>query len=93
MKVKAPLGDSLSKFIGRTVLIDGNPVVIKKIVGNIEKPQFFEINDEHLIGMLRFFAQMENDKSIKEETIRAFEEMDFHVERAPANKTKSAIEL
>lgn len=69
----------ISKFIGRTVLIDGAPVVIERIVGSLIKPPFFEINGEHLIGMLRFFAQMEGNKSITEEQFVAFEEIEYHV--------------
>lgn len=78
-KTKAP--PDLRKYIGRNVKIDGKNVIIVSIVGNMIKPAFLEINGEHLIGMLRFFAQMNNDKSITEEEFQAFEEMDMEAER------------
>jgi hypothetical protein len=75
---KAP---DLKKYIGKTVEIDGQPVLIDTIVGNIWRPQFYEINGEHLIGMLRFHAQMLGDKSITEQEFQDFENIDFHVEK------------
>lgn len=70
-----------SKYVGRTVVIEGKKVVIKKIVGNITKPQFYEINGEHLIGMLRLEAQMTAAKDITEDDFLAFEQMDLKAER------------
>lgn len=75
-------------YIGRTVQIEGKPVVIKTIVGNIQKPAFYEINGEHLIGMLRFHAQMEGDKSITEAQFQQFENMEMTAERVGADKKK-----
>lgn len=79
----------LSKFIGKYVRIPGvdGSVKIEKIVGNITKKTFFEINGEHLIGMLRFFAQMHGDKSITEDQFIAFEEMELDSEVLPDKKT------
>ncbi len=79
----------LTKYVGLKVRIPGKEdippqiVVIDKIVGNVWKPQFYEINDKHLIGMLRFHAQMVGDKSITEEQFLAFEEMDMSAEKLP----------
>lgn len=73
----------LAKYLGKTVLIDGKSVKIEHICGNKFKQQFYEINGEHLIGMLRFHAQMMGDKSITEEQFKAFEEMDLHAEKMP----------
>lgn len=85
-KAKPP---ELSDYVGRTVTIGGEPVVIETIVGNVgmslrgekPKPQFYEINGHHLIGMLRFHAQMTGAKDITEEEFQAFEEMEFHAEK------------
>jgi hypothetical protein len=75
----------LTKYHGMKVHIPGveEPVIIKRIVGNVWKPQFYEINDKYLIGMLRFHAQMVRDKSITEEQFLAFEEMDMSAEKLP----------
>lgn len=73
----------LKKYHGMTVTIPGDPpttIKIIKIVGNLFKPQFYEINDKHLIGMLRFHAQMVGDTSITEDQFKAFEEMELNVE-------------
>jgi hypothetical protein len=85
-KAKVP---DLKEFVGKRVLIPGltEPIKIKKIVGNKFKPTFYEINDEHLIGMLRFHAQMTGAKDITEEEFKAFEEMDLEAERMPEKKT------
>ena len=77
----AKKGHDPSKYVGRTVKIDGKKVVINKIVGNITKPQFYEINNEHLIGMLRLEAQMTGAKDISEEELLAFEAMDMRAEK------------
>jgi hypothetical protein len=96
-KAKVP---DLKSFIGRNVTIDGKKIKIHKIVGNVGltlgraakdvKPTFYEINDEYLIGMLRFHAQMEGDTSITEEEFLAFENMEFDAERLP-DKPKEKI--
>jgi hypothetical protein len=87
-EAKAP---DLENYIGRTVVIQGKPIKIKKIVGNMgmilghgkPKPQFYEINDEYLISMLRFHAQMTGAKDITEDQFKAFEEMEFESEKLP----------
>ena len=83
---KAP---DLRQYIGRKVHIPGveEPVTIKTIVGNIITPTYYEINGEHLIGMLRFHAQMLGDKSITEEEFKQFEEMVLEAERMPEKKS------
>jgi hypothetical protein len=73
-----------SDYLGRTVVIEGKKVLITKIVGNLTKPQFYEINGEHLIGMLRFHAQMLKDDSITEEQFKAFEDMELKAEKMTA---------
>ncbi len=91
-KAKVP---ELSKFIGRSVLLPtGERITVEKIVGNRFNYTMYEINDTHLIGMLRFHAQMEGDKSITEEQFKAFEEMEMDAEKMPdAPKKKLMGEL
>ena len=92
-KAKVP---NTQNYIGRTVVIDGKKVKIEKVTGNIgmtlgtdkPKPQFYEINDEYLIGMLRFHAQMMGATDITEEQFKAFEEMDFAAEKLPDEQEK-----
>jgi hypothetical protein len=69
------------EFIGKTVVIDGKKHEIRTIVGNRWKPQFYEINGKHCIGMLRFHAQMMGVKDISEEQFKQFEEMDMEADR------------
>lgn len=84
----------LQKFVGRTVVINDKPIVIETLRGNLgmslgtekAKPQFYEINGEHLMGMLRFHAQMENDKSITEQQFKDFENIEFEAEKHPDKK-------
>ena len=79
----------LKDYVGRTVIIGGESVVIETIVGNMgmslrgdkPRPQFYEINGHHLIGMLRFHAQMTGAQDITEEQFQAFEDMEFHAEK------------
>jgi hypothetical protein len=90
MKVKTP--QDLKQYVGKTVTIEGKPIVIETIVGNIQTPAFFEINGEHLLGMLRFYAQINGDKSITEEQFKAFEEIQYHVEKVPVKKEKEVVQ-
>lgn len=89
---KAKVPNDLLKYIGRDIIIpefmniDGKKtkvseqkVRIETIVGNRFQPQFYEINGMHLIGMLRFHAQMEKAKDITEDQIEAFEQMQLAV--------------
>jgi hypothetical protein len=73
-KVEVP---DLTKFIGKTVIIEGKEVVIKTIVGNMTQKAFYEINSEHLVNMLRFHAQMCGDHSITEQQFVDFENMEM----------------
>jgi hypothetical protein len=94
---KAVIPD-LALYIGRNVTINGLKVKIKKIVGNLGmtlgrapeemKPCFYEINDEYLIGMLRFHAQMNGDRSITEEQFQEFENMVLEAEKIPSPPKK-----
>ena len=97
-KAKQP---NLSEYLGKNVKIreviqlEGKPavlsdknVIIVKIVGNKFKPTFYEINDEYLIGMLRFHAQMTGDKSITEQQFLDFENMDVEAEVLPRGEKK-----
>ncbi len=84
-KTKVP---KLHQYIGRRIEIDDKPVVIQTLVGNRFKPTFYEINGEHLIGMLRFHARMEGDHSITEQQFKDFEEMDLHAERMDPKEKK-----
>jgi hypothetical protein len=86
-KYKTATPPNLKEYVGRKVEIDGKTVVIESIVGNVWKPAFYEINGEHMIGMLRFHAQILGDKSITEEQFKAFEEIDYHVEKLDRSKT------
>ena len=87
-KAKAP---TLKEYIGESVIIDGQKIKIKTIVGNRFKPTFYEINGEHLIGMLRFHAQMLGDTSITEQQFLDFENIILEAERLPGKR--SAIEV
>lgn len=81
---------NLEAYIGKTIVIEGKPVTIKSIVGNKFKHTFYEINGQHLIGMLRFHAQILGDKSITEEQFKAFEDMEITAHKKP--DTKSSLE-
>lgn len=96
-KTKATVPD-LEDYIGRSVQIPGEPqpIVIGKITGNIGmtlgrkaadiRPQFYQINDKYLISMLRFHAQMTGARDITEEEFKAFEDMEFYVEKSHKEK-------
>lgn len=88
--------ETLKKYVGRRVTIPGHyskenedrwimpfKVKIESVVGNRFKPQFYEINGKYLVGMLRFHAEMLNDKSITEEQFKAFEEMEIEAVKNP----------
>jgi hypothetical protein len=47
------------------------------------RPQFYEINEDKLISMLRFHAQMTGATDITEEQFLAFEEMEMDAEKNP----------
>lgn len=89
-KFRAKLPD-LAKYIGKTVKIDGKDVVIDTLQGNLGKtlgrsvkdirPQYYEINGQYLISMLRFHAQMEGAHDITEEQFKQFEEIEFFSEK------------
>ena len=91
-------GYDLNSYIGRMVLIPGQsePIQIETIVPNIGKtighkipePHYFEINGDHLISMLRFFAQMNGAKDITEDQFKAFEETLFEAEKLPDPQPK-----
>jgi hypothetical protein len=85
-KTKAP--PDLKQYLGKKIRIDGKKIKITSIVGNITKPAFYEINGEHLIGMLRFHAQMLGDKTITEEQFLEFEKIQYHVEKMEKEKTQ-----
>ena len=85
-KLKTAAAPDLKKYIGRTLVVEGKKVIIETVVGNFTTPTFLEINGTYLIGMLRFFAQMNHDHSITEEQFKAFEEMEFHGERMQRRK-------
>jgi len=100
-KAKVP---DLQSFIGRTVEINGHSIKIQSIVGNVGmtlgrkpkdmRPQYYEINGQYLISMLRFHAQMEGATDITEEEFKQFEEMEFFVEKADSSKEpRSPIEI
>ena len=80
-KYKTATPPDLRAYLGKTVVIEGKPIVIEHLVGNMVTPKFLEVNGEHLIGMLRFFAQMTGAKDITEDQFLAFEEMDLHIEK------------
>ncbi len=94
MLFKAKVPTTLEKFIGKTVIVPSflnvsgkrekicdTQVKIEHIVGNRFTPQFYEINGKHLIGMLRFHAQMEGAKDLTEDQFQAFETMECHAEK------------
>lgn len=85
-KAKVP---DLTKYVGKTVNIEGKKIKIERIVGNLTKPAFYEINGEHLVNMLRFHAQMEGAKDISEDDFKAFEEMTMECEKLPTGEKKN----
>lgn len=100
-KAKAPKENPFQEYIGRMViipefavlngkrtLISETKVKIQTIQGNRFKPKFFEINGEHLIGMLRFYAQMNNAKDLTEDQFLAFEEMDIEARKTAPEGSK-----
>lgn len=102
-KAKVP---DLKAYIGRVVripefaLLDGNKeciyehwVKIKTIVGNRFKPNFYEINGEYLVGMLRFHAQMEGARDITEQQFQEFEEMEVAAERLSDKPDPSKLKV
>lgn len=76
-KVTAP---NLKKYKGESVLIDGERVFIKSIVGNKTKPGFYEINGKYLINMLRLHAQLENEE-YDDEDYEFFETLECEIEQ------------
>lgn len=87
---------NLKEFIGKSVVIqdvamlEGKRTVLSEkrvwithICGNRFKQNFYEINGQHLISMLRFHAQMEGDRSITEDQFIQFEEMEITAEKLP----------
>lgn len=75
---------------GIPTVVATNKVKIETIVGNKFKPAYFEINGTHLIGMLRFFAQMTGAKDITEDQFQKFENMEISAEKLPENPPKEA---
>lgn len=71
---------------GERVKLAEDKMVIVTICMNRFKQNFIEINGTHLIGALRFFAQMENAKDITEDEMQAFEEMEMTAEKMPGTK-------
>lgn len=63
---------------GQNVLLCEETIEIKHICGNRFKHNYYEINGNFLISMLRFHAQMERAKDITEEQFQAFEAMEVY---------------
>ncbi len=76
----------LNDYLNRYVFIDDEKIQIKHITGNIWFPKYLEINGRYRISMLRFFKQMNNDKSITEEQLQAFEDMDVSARKLTAEE-------
>lgn len=97
---KADKPDNPQKYVGKNIVIpeflelpgegrvkiSEKKVVIQSICGNKFKPNYFEINGQYLISMLRFYAQINNAKDITEDDFRAFEEMELTAEKLPNEK-------
>lgn len=93
---------TLSDYIGRTVNIPKvGAVKIDHICGNVGmtlgraakdvRPGFYEINGQHLIGMLRFHAQMTGARDITEQQFLDFENMEFDAEKLPEKKKEPMV--
>lgn len=83
---------ALDKYIGRTIkTMDGLLVKIERIVPSFAKPTRYEINGNHHVVMLDFYKQVNNDKSITQEQIDAFDAIEFEVKRKD-NKPHSLID-
>lgn len=55
---------------GRLMWVDGEtePVLVERVTGNVNDPKKYEINGKHLVGMLDFYLQLnENRRPTKEE--------------------------
>jgi hypothetical protein len=63
-------------YIGRNVVIDGVIHKIETIKPRFQNPKYFNINGNNPISLLRFFAQMNGDRSITEDQFLKFEAMD-----------------
>lgn len=96
---KTASNPKLENYHGKIITVDRTAtgklpgpikVIVKKITGNVFKPQFYEINNHYLIGMLRFHAQILHDTSITEEQFQAFEEMILEAEKMPDTKPEMA---
>lgn len=91
-KLKTTAPQSLEKYYGKTVkVMSGEMVTIEKILPSFAKPTRYEINGEHHVVMLDFYKQMNNDKSITQADIDAFDKIEYEVVRKPT--TKSLIEV
>ena len=75
-RIKAQKPKDLSEFIGKELkMMDGQTVKVETIVGSMVKPTRYEVNHAHHIVILDAYKQLNNDKSITQEMIDAFDEM------------------
>lgn len=75
------LDEHLKQFIGLPVkVMSGERVYIDHIVGNKFKPQRYVINGRYDIVILEFYRQMLKDRSITDEDVALFDQMEHSVE-------------
>lgn len=90
-KIDPPKDKDLLNCIGKMVrTMDGEVVLIQSIVGSAIYPTRYEVNGSHHVVILDFWRQMNHDRSITDEQVKAFDEMVFEVE--PEAKKLSAID-
>ena len=84
-RIKAKKPKDLSEFIGKTMrMMDGQMVKIDHIQGSMVKPTRYEVNYAHHIVILDAYKQLNNDKSITQDQIDAFDQMIAeNIERVP----------
>ena len=76
--------DDLKEFVGKTLMIEGKPVVVETIVGSMIKEFVtqFEVNGEHHITILDAYRQLHGDTSITDDMVKAFAETSVeHIEQ------------
>lgn len=92
-KIDPPKDKDLLKCIGKMVrTMEGEVVLIQSIVGSAIFPTRYEVNGAHHVVILDFWRQMNHDRSITDEQVKAFDEMIFEVEPASEPKKLSAID-
>lgn len=65
----------------RVKVMEGEMVTIETIQPSVVRPTRYEINGKYHIVMLDFFKQMNKDKSITQDQIDAFDNIEYEIKR------------